>query len=35
MTPILQKLIKRFWFTTSFVFLPLDGIGTDEQHKNH
>jgi len=23
-----------FWFITAFVFLPLDGIRIDEQHKN-
>jgi len=32
-TPILQKLIERFLFITAFVFLPLDGICTDEQQK--
>jgi len=34
MTPILQNWSGRVWFITAFVFLPLDGIRADEQHKN-
>jgi len=34
LTPILQKLIKLFLIITAFVFLPLHGIHTGEQHKN-
>ena len=26
--------MSSFWFIAAFVFLPLDGICTDEQHKN-
>ena len=34
LTPILQKLIKRFLIYHCFIILPLDGIRIDEQHKN-
>jgi len=36
LTPILQKLIEQFviLFITAFVFLPPDGIHTDEQQRN-
>ena len=31
---LLQKLIEQFWCITVFVFLPLDDIHIDEQHKS-